>query len=140
MRFSIANMILCGGMMLLGGVGVYAQNYGHPPYGADPYDRGSGYGRSYGGWGGMALFEHVEDDLNRAASDVYGSHRHINHARKEVEDVEHQLRRGRFDRDEMGEAIKAVQHVVDDDPLPNVDRSMLWRDVAQMRQFRNQDY
>ncbi|MBV9499324.1 MAG: hypothetical protein JO138_08105 [Acidobacteriaceae bacterium] len=139
MRFWIGSTVICSGL-LLSAVGVHAQSYGYPPDGADPSYGQPTYGRSYEGWGGMALFEHVEDDLDRAAMDLYGSRRHINHARKEVEDVEHQLRRGRFDRDEMGEAISAVQHVLDNDPLPNVDRSILWRDLAQMRRFRDREY
>jgi uncharacterized protein (UPF0147 family) len=88
----------------------------------------------------MALFERVQDDLNRAAFDVYGSRRDVAHARKEVSDVLRQLSRGRFDRGEMGEAISAVDNVVDHDRLPERDRTILWRDLEEMRRFRDRAY
>src|SRR5579863_366034 len=140
MRISIVNTLMYCGLTLLSGGCLYSQSYGYPPYAAEPYYRGPEYGRSYEDWGGMSLFERVREDLDRAALDVYGTRRHINHARKEVGDVEHELRRGRFDRDEMGEAISAVEHVLDKDFLPDVDRSILWRDVNQMRRFRDRGY
>lgn len=140
MRYSFLSGALCCGVMLACSTGLYAQSYGYPAYGADSYYGGRAYDRSFQGRDGTALFEHVEDDLNRASMQLYGTRRHINHARKEVEDVQRQLRRGRFDRGEMGEAIRAVQHVIDNDPLPNGDRSMLGRDVAQMRYFRDREY
>lgn len=139
MRFSIQSNVIGCGLLLVLAAGAHAQTYGHPPYAGDDYYRGPVYERPYGG-NGWALYEQVEQDLNRAAFDVYGSHRRIDHARKEVRDVERQLRRGRFDRDEMGEAIRAVDHVLDNSPLPEADRAALWRDMEQMRRFRDGGY
>jgi hypothetical protein len=138
MRSLLASSLVGCGLMLFGCGGAFAQNY--PPYGGDPYYGQPGYGRVYAGENGMALFERVQDDLNRAAFGVYGSRGHIDHARKEVGDVLRQLNRGRFDRGEMGEAIGAVDRVLDRDRLPERDRAMLWRDVAEMRRFRDQRY
>lgn len=140
MDCSMARAFICGGLFLLMNVAASAQRYGYPPNPGDPYYAEPRYSRPYEGRSGEDVFEHVEDDLNRAAFDVYGSHRHINHARKEVEDVLRELNRGKFDRDEMGEAISAVEHVVNKDSLPEADRSMLWRDTAQMRSFRDRSY
>ena len=140
MRSLLANSVIGCGLMLLGSGGAFAQNYGYPPFEGNPYYGQPGYGRVYEGRNGMALFERVQDDLNRAAFDVYGSHRHIDHARKEVSDVLRQLSRGRFDRGEMGEAISAVDNIVDHDRLPERDRTMLWRDLQEMRRFRDQRY
>jgi hypothetical protein len=139
MRFSIMNGAICCGLMLAAS-GARAQSYGYPQYGGDPYYRGPVYERPDRNWGGMSLFERVQDDLDRAAYDVYGTRRHVNHARKEVQDVMHELRQGRFDRDEMGEAISAVDHVLDKDPLPEPDRAALWRDLSAMRRFRDTGY
>ena len=136
MRSLLVSSIVGCGLMLFGSSAAFAQRYGYPQYGGDPY-----YGdRAYAGGDAMALFEHVQDDLNRAAFDVYGSRGHIDHARKEVSDVLRQLSRGRFDRGEMGEAIGAVDRVVDRDRLPERDRAMLWRDLERMRRFRDGAY
>ena len=137
MRSLITSSLIGCGLMLFGCVGAFAQNY--PPYGSNPYGQ-PGYGRVYEGGNGMGLFERVQDDLNRASFDVYGSRGHIDHARKEVGDVLRQLSRSRFDRGEMGEAINAVDRVLDRDRLPEQDRAMLWRDLTEMRRFRDQRY
>ena len=133
MRFTNSSFLI-GAAMLLGCASINAQSYAYPPY------AGGGYVDRYPGERGLGLFEHVEDDLNRAAFDVYGTRRHIDHARKEVGDVLNELRRGRFDRGEMGEAIRAVDNVLDHDRLPEMDRSTLGRDMEQMRRFRDQRY
>ena len=134
------NILLITTVTLLGGIGLHAQNYGYAPYRYDPYYRGPMYSEQYGSPGGLELYNQVQADLDRAAFDVYGSRRNINHARKEVSDVQRQLSRGRFDRDEMGEAASAIEHVLERDRLPDADRSILWRDMEQMRRFRDGRY
>jgi hypothetical protein len=133
MHRSITTTIFCVGLLL--GSGLYAQGYGYPPYQDNPYYRQPRYERPYDN-SGMELFERAAEDLKRAAYDVYSSRGRINHARKEVDDVQHQLVRGRFSRDEISEAIHAVEHVLDDDALPEPDRDALWQDVQEMRRFR----
>jgi hypothetical protein len=130
MRLSISHAVLCCGLMLAGGAGLASAQsyYGGVYFGRYPTPRGP------------QLWDHVQDDLNRASYDVYGSDRHINHARKEVSDVQHQLWRGHFDRHEMGEAIDAVDHVLDRDRLPEDDRRILWNDLEAMRRFRDNAY
>lgn len=126
------------GLLLLSSGAVFAQGYGYPGYGDRPY-----YGERpnyQGSDEGLGLYERVDADLDRAAYDVYGAHHDLNHARKEVHDVMRQFQRGRFDRDEMGEAIGAVQRVLGDDRLIPQDRSILWHDLQRMRYFRDQAY
>lgn len=139
MGFQFAKTFLCCGLLFGTGT-VFAQGYGYPGGGDRPYYGERGYDRGYGYNAGMTLYDRVDQDLNRAAYDVYGAHHDLNHARKEVHDVMRQLSRGRFDRDEMGEAVSAVQHVLGDDRLPPQDRSILWHDLQQMRYFRDRAY
>jgi hypothetical protein len=137
MRSSLVKTLLGSGILLLSNLALNGQSYpSYPPYSGDAHFRGPAYNRRYAGTWAMELWDHVRADLDRAAGDAYGSRRHINHARKEVNDVERQLSRGRFDRDEMDEAIKGVQHVVNSDDIPEVDRSMLLEDLARMQEFR----
>jgi hypothetical protein len=139
MRNSLVRTFVGSGILLLSGLVLNGQSYpSYPPYSGDPYYRGPVYNdnRSYAGSWGMGLWDRVRADLDRAALDAYGSRRRIDHARKEVNDVERRLSRGRFDKDEMDEAISAVQHVVDSGNIPEVDRSALWQDLGRMREFR----
>jgi hypothetical protein len=135
MLIAIRKTLFCTSLLLLGGLDLHAQSDGYPPYGDDPYDRGPVYRQPDGYGGGLGLYDRVQADLDRAAWDVDGSRRHIHHAQKEVGDVQRQLNRGRFDRDEMGEAIGAVQEVLNKDSLPDIDRDRLWRDLEQMRRW-----
>ena len=138
MRNSLVKTFFGSGILLLSGLALNAQSYpSYPPYSGDPYYRGPVYNNgAYADSWGMGLWDRVRADLDRAAFDAYGSRRRIDHARKEVNDFEHRLSRGHFDKDEMDEAISAVQHVVDSDNIPEADRSVLWQDLARMREFR----
>jgi hypothetical protein len=138
MRNLLVKTLLGSGILLLSGFVLNGQNYpSYPPYSGDPYYRGPAYNNEpYAGSWGIGLWDGVRADLDRAAFDAYGSRRRIDHARKEVNDVERQLSRGHFDKGEMDEAISAVQHVVDNDNIPQVDRSVLWQDLGRMRDFR----
>ena len=138
MRDSLVKTFLGSGILLLSSFAVNGQNYpSDPPYSGGPNYSGPVYNdRPYAGSWGPELWDRVRADLDRTAFDIYGSHRRIDHARQEVNDVERQLSRGRFDKDEMDEAISAVQHVVDSNGIPQLDRSVLWRDLDRMREFR----
>jgi len=139
MRNSLVKTFFGSGILLLSGLALNAQSYpSYRPYSGDPYYRGPVYkdNRPYVDSWGIGLWDRVRADLDRAAFDAYESRRRIDHARKEVNDVERRLSRGHFDKDEMNEAISAVQHVVDSDDIPEVDRSVLWQDLARMREFR----
>lgn len=145
MSTPIKKVLLGTGFVLLGAIALHAQNYsypqrGYPQYGYDPYYSGPVYEEGYSDGYGEEVYDRVQNDLDRAAYDVHGSHRRIDHARKEVGDVQRKLSRGRFDRDEMGEAIGAVEHVLERDSLPDEDRYNLSRDLEGMRRFRNRGY
>jgi hypothetical protein len=86
-----------------------------------------------------ALVDQVHADLNRS----YEGWRFTNGDRKRLDHAEHELRdfakkwyRGRFDRDELDEAIGSIQHVVDNNHMDPRDRDALYDDLAQLRGMR----
>lgn len=86
-----------------------------------------------------ALVDQVHADLYRS----YEGWRFTNDDRKRLDHAEHELRdfakrwyRGRFDKDELDEAIESIQHVVDHNHMPPRDRDALYDDLVQLRGMR----
>src|SRR5690348_1775443 len=99
----------------------------------------------YGRW---AIYEprSVSSLVARVHADLYRSYegwRFTNGDRKRLDHAEHELRdfaerwyRGRFDKDELDEAIESIQHVVDNNHMSPRDRDALYDDLAQLRGMR----
>jgi hypothetical protein len=140
MYSSLVKALAGSSLLIIGSFALQGQTYGqYPPYQGDPYYRdyrGPVYSSPYGDSNGMELFDQVRADLDHAGFYSHRARRRINHARKEVDDVQRQLSRGHFDSDEIDEAISGVQHVVNDDSISDMDRQNLLRDLAQMQGFR----
>ena len=122
-----ATQLLIAGAMLACVPGLKAQ-HGPPPEGRDFSAR----------WVSR-LIDHVHEDLNQA----YSSWRFSSGDRKNLDHAEHQLRdfavkweRGRFDKGELDEAIAAVQHVVDNNHMPQENREALIDDLGRLRGMR----
>jgi hypothetical protein len=139
MRQTLAKVLISSGL-LLSGVAANAQVYG-----GGYYDRGRFYGE-FGhypdrGDRGGDLFDRVRSDLDRAESysDRYrdgGDHRRFNKVREELGEFQSKWARGRFDRHELDDVIKALQRVVNDSRLEYRDRDALREDLYQLRDFR----
>ena len=86
-----------------------------------------------------ALVDRVHDDLNRAYGVWHasgGDRDRLNHAEKQLRDFAQKWNKGRFDKGELDEAIAGVQHVLDNNRLPDRERDALSSDVAQLRGMR----
>ncbi len=97
------------------------------------------YGQHGYGGGREALFDRVQEDLNRAQADAYPTREirgRFEHARHEVGEFMDGWRAGRFDRHKLDQAIGSVQHAADSRGLLSRDRDSLFNDVARMRDFR----
>src|SRR6476619_6542946 len=77
------------------------------------------------------VIDRVHADLNRS----YEGWRFSKSDRKRLDHAEHNLRdfankwyRGRFDKGELDEAISSIQHVVDNNRMPDRDRRALFED------------
>lgn len=86
-----------------------------------------------------ALIDRVHADLNRSYSGWRFSRAdrsRLNRAEKELRDFSRKWNRGRFDKDELDQAIESIQHVIDNNRMPPRDRDALLNDVAQLRGLR----
>jgi hypothetical protein len=85
------------------------------------------------------LVGRVHVDLNHAYGGFHftsGDRDRLNHAEKELRDFSMKWNRGSFEKDELDDAIASVQHVLDNNHLPVVDRDSLSSDVSQLRRMR----
>ena len=103
-------------------------------------------------WGGLAygqprydpgsvdsLIAQVHTDLNRAYGAWHftnGDRGRLNHAEKELRDFAHKWRDNHFDKGELDDAISSVQHVLDNNHMPEQVRGALNDDVSQLRGMR----
>jgi hypothetical protein len=111
---------------LLLGFGLAAQAQFAP---AAPYDAASV----------SSLVQRVHTDLNHAYRGfrfTHGDRDRLNHAEKELRDFSSKWNRGSFDKGELDDAIASVQHVLDNNHLPEFDRDALSSDVSQLRRMR----
>jgi hypothetical protein len=85
------------------------------------------------------LVDRVHEDLNRSYEGwhfTHGDRNRLDHAEHELRDFAKQWYRGRFDKGELDEAIASIQHVVDNNHMPERQRDALYDDLAQLRGMR----
>jgi hypothetical protein len=93
----------------------------------------------YGPAAVTALVHRVHADLNHAYGGFRFTHsdrNRLNHAEKELRDFAMKWNRGNFDKGELDDAISSLQHVLDNNHLPVVDRDALSSDANQLRNMR----
>ena len=86
-----------------------------------------------------SLIDRVHEDLNRGYNvwHLHGDDRgRLNHAEAQLRDFSKEWRKGKFDKGNLDDSIKAVQHVLDDNHLSGSERDALWSDVEQLRRMR----
>ena len=86
-----------------------------------------------------ATIDRVHEDLNRGYQvwHLRNSDRdRLTHAEHQLRDFAREWNRGKFSKDELDEAIAAVQHVLDNNRLAGRERDALWSDVEQLRRMR----
>jgi hypothetical protein len=85
------------------------------------------------------LVDRVHADLKRSYEGwhfTHGDRNRLDHAEHELRDFAKKWYGGRFDKDELDEAIESIQHVVDNNHMPPRDRDALYSDLAQLRGMR----
>jgi hypothetical protein len=86
-----------------------------------------------------ALVDRVHEDLNHAYGVWHfsGSDRdRLNKAEKELREFAQKWSKGKFDKGDLDDAIEAIQHVLDDNKLPQESRDALSDDVGRLRRMR----
>jgi hypothetical protein len=85
------------------------------------------------------LVRKVHVDLNQSYEGwrfTSGDRRRLDHAEHQLRDFARQWNRGRFDKGELDEAIESIQHVVDNNHMPERHRNVLNNDLAELRGMR----
>ncbi|HXJ38629.1 MAG TPA: hypothetical protein VNH18_05085 [Bryobacteraceae bacterium] len=88
---------------------------------------------------GANIVRRVISDLDRAASNSRADgheRKHFNEAVRKLNEFEDKWSRGRFDAGKLESAIDNLEHLADADRVHPRDRSILSRDLAELRQFR----
>ncbi len=86
-----------------------------------------------------ALIEQVHTDLNHGYGVWHvseGDRKRLNHAGEQLREFAKQWHKGKFDKDELGDSINAIQHVLDDNHLSGEERDALFADVSQLTKMR----
>lgn len=86
-----------------------------------------------------ALVDRVHTDLNHAYSVFHFSgddRERLNKAEKESREFARKWAKGKFDKDQLDDAISSIQHVLDNNKLPEDARDSISKDVAQLRNMR----
>jgi hypothetical protein len=121
-RFSTVGLI--AGMLLACGSAAYAQFDGGPRYDAHSV---------------TALVDRVHSDLDHAYSVWHFSNDdrdRLNHAEKELREFAQTWEKGKFDVGRLDDSIGSIQHVLDNNKLPESDRAALSEDVTQLHRMR----
>jgi len=87
------------------------------------------------------LFDRVRSDLDRAyvATLPFTEDRsRVNRAREEVNECQHRMAAGDYDRRQFDEAIVAIERVVDVNRLSERNRQYLSDDLRQLRDWQSQ--
>lgn len=93
----------------------------------------------YGPGSVTRLVDRVHEDLDHAyrAARFSGSERdRLNDAEKKLREFASKWDRGHFDKDELDDSISRLQHVLDNNRLPERERAALSDDVNQLREMR----
>lgn len=89
---------------------------------------------------GRETLAHVQHDLVRAERDLrylsVEESRHFNVARDRVREFDRKWERGRFDREDLNEAIGSLARLVERDHLRPRDRDLLADDLHRLREMR----
>ena len=86
-----------------------------------------------------ALVDRVHDDLDRAYRLKHFSNddrERLNHAEKELREFSQTWDKGKFDVGRLDNAIGSIQHVLDDNKLPENARLPISDDVTQLHRMR----
>jgi hypothetical protein len=87
-----------------------------------------------------ALVDRVHADLNHAYSVFHFSgddRERLNKAEKESREFAQKWAKGKFDKDQLDDVISSIQHVLDNNKLPEEARDSISMDVAQLRNMRD---
>jgi hypothetical protein len=124
-QIGLAAAALCLGL----GAAANAQDWDHRAY---------GYYREATPGGGQ-LFWHVRDDLDRVQATTFPDgrdRRRFDHTRHELNELQDQFSRGRYDRGELNDVINALRSVVADNRMSPRDRELLNDDLGRLYEFR----
>lgn len=86
-----------------------------------------------------ALVEKVNADLNRGYSQWSLSkddHKRLNKAENRLRDFAHDWYRAKFNKGALDDSISDIQHVLDKNRMPSMQRDALWSDIERLRQMR----
>ena len=132
--------VLVASAFLFGSFSLQAQVYGR-----GSYENGRVYaefGRSYNDRDGIPNFlDRVRRDLDHAesATSRYASNRdrgRFNKVREEISEFQNKWYRGKYDRHELDDVIKNLQHVLRDNALGAREADLLRTDLDQLRDLR----
>jgi hypothetical protein len=87
-----------------------------------------------------ALVDQVHTDLNHAYTVFHFSgedRERLNKAEKECREFAQKWEKGKFEKDQLDDAISSIQHVLDNNKLPANARDDISKDVAQLRNMRD---
>src|SRR5579862_5202100 len=87
----------------------------------------------------FTLVDRVHTDLDHAYRVRHFSNDdrdRLNHAEKELRDFAQKWDHGKFDKGQLDDAISSIQHVLDNNKLPQPERDALSDDVSQLRKMR----
>ncbi len=121
-RFSTVALI--AGMLLACGSVAHAQFDNGPRYDAHSV---------------TALVDRVHADLDHAYGVWHFSNddrNRLNQAEKELREFAQTWDKGKFEVGRLDDAISSLQHVLDNNKLPEMDRAALSDDVSQLRRMR----
>ena len=139
MRHLISKALFAS-VFLVGSFSLHAQGYGR-----GSYENGRVYvefGRSSNDRDGIPNFlDRVRRDIDHAesATNRYASNRdrsRFNKVREEIAEFQNKWYRGKYDRHELDDVIKNLQHVVRDNALNAREADTLRVDLDQLRELR----
>jgi hypothetical protein len=86
-----------------------------------------------------ATVDRVHADLNRGYGEwkiKKDDRERLNKAAKQLREFEHDWRKGKFNKDELDESIRAIQHVLDENHLRGEARDAVFSAVQELRRMR----
>lgn len=86
-----------------------------------------------------ALIDRVHEDLNHAYGVWHFSDSdrdRLNNAEKQLREFAEKWSKAKFDKGELDSAIGAIQHVLDNNRMPQEQRDALSDDIARLRRMR----
>ncbi len=93
----------------------------------------------YGPSAVSALIDRVHQDLNHAYGVWHFSDSdrgRLNNAEKQLREFADKWSKAKFDKGELDDAIQAIQHVLDNNRLPQESRDAISDDLTQLRRMR----